>query len=150
MNEITNQNSNILLFANINISDIIEIINYYQSTWSDIKLNPTINKDFYLEINEELESYNILPRYKALIKLFKVLINANKITDSLSIFQIYEDLFNKLQITKAYEYVIFESLTSNLSYLYAKFISYNENIFDIEKCELIFFIKLNTYLLYKS
>ena len=148
MNEIIDSNSNILLFANINISDIIEIINYYISSYKDAKYNKIINKDFYLEINEELESYNLLPRYIALTKLFKVLINTNGVTDSLSIFQIYAELFNKTQISKAYEYGIFESLTSNLSYLYSKFITYNENIFDIEKCELIFFIKINAYLLF--
>ena len=142
------KNSNILLFANINISDIIEIINYYISTSKDFKLNQIINKDFYLEINEELESYNLLPRYKALTKLFKVLYNTNKITDALSIFQNYEEILNKVQISKAYEYGIFESLTSNLSYLYSQFITYNENIFDIEKCELIFFIKININLLF--
>ena len=142
------KNSNIILFANINISDIIEIINYYISSSKDFKLNQIINKDFYLEINEELESYNLLPRYKALTKLFKVLYNTNKITDALSIFQNYEEILNKVQISKAYEYGIFESLTSNLSYLYSQFITYNENIFDIEKCELIFFIKININLLF--
>ena len=142
------KNSNILLFANINISDIIEIINYYISSSKDFKLNQIINKDFYLEINEDLESYNLLPRYKALTKLFKVLYNTNKITDALSIFQNYEEILNKVQISKAYEYGIFESLTSNLSYLYSQFITYNENIFDIEKCELIFFIKININLLF--
>ena len=142
------KNSNILLFADINISDIIEIINYYISSSKDFKLNQIINKDFYLEINEELESYNLLPRYKALSKLFKVLYNTNKITDALSIFQNYEEILNKVQISKAYEYGIFESLTSNLSYLYSQFITYNENIFDIEKCELIFFIKININLLF--
>ena len=148
MNDINNPNSKILLFANINISDIIEIINYYTSISKEIQINPIINKDFYLELNEELESYNLLPRYNALTKLFKVLINTNKITDSLSIFQTYEEILNKVQITKAYEYGLFESLTYNLSYLYTQFIAYNENIFDIEKCELIFFIKINTYLLF--
>ena len=148
MNDINNPNSKILLFANINISDIIEIINYYTSISKEIQINPIINKDFYLELNEELESYNLLPRYNALTKLFKVLINTNKITDSLSVFQTYEEILNKVQITKAYEYGLFESLTSNLSYLYTQFIAYNENIFDIEKCELIFFIKINTYLLF--
>ena len=142
------KNSNILLFANINISDIIEIINYYISSSKDFKLSQIINKDFYLEINEDLESYNLLPRYKALTKLFKVLYNTNKITDALSIFQNYEEILNKVQISKAYEYGIFESLTSNLSYLYSQFITYNENIFDIEKCELIFFIKININLLF--
>ena len=148
MNDIINPNSKILLFANINISDIIEIINYYISISKEIQINPIINKDFYLELNEELESYNLLPRYNALTKLFKVLINTNKITDSLSVFQTYEDILNKVQIAKAYENGLFESLTSNLSYLYTQFIAYNENIFDIEKCELIFFIKINTYLLF--
>jgi hypothetical protein len=148
MNKIKNSNLNILLFANINISEIIEIINYYISSSKDAKNNLIINKDFYLEINEELESYNLSKRYIALTKLFKILINTNKIKDSLSVFQIYEEIFNKIQISKAYEYGIFESLTYNLSYLYSLFISYNENIFDIEKCELIFFIKINTYLLF--
>ena len=143
MNIIKNSNLNILLFANINISEIIEIINYYISSSKDAKNNLIINKDFYLEINEELESYNLSKRYIALTKLFKILINTNKIKDSLSVFQIYEEIFNKIQISKAYEYGIFESLTYNLSYLYSLFISYNENIFDIEKCELIFFIKIN-------
>ena len=140
-------NSNILLFANINIFDIIEILNYYISNYQLSQYNE-INKDFYLEINEELESYNTLPRYKALIKLFQILINTNKISDALSIFENYEDIFNKVQIIKAYEYGIFESLTSNISYLYTQFTSYNENSFNIEKCELIFFIKINTYLLF--
>ena len=98
MNDINNPNSKILLFANINISDIIEIINYYISISKEIQINPIINKDFYLELNEELESYNLLPRYNALTKLFKVLINTNKITDSLSIFQTYEEILNKVQI----------------------------------------------------
>ena len=140
-------NSNILLFANINIFDIIEILNYYISNYQLSQYNQ-INKDFYLEINEELESYNLSKRYKALIKLFQILINTNKISDALSIFENYEDIFNKVQIIKAYEYGIFESLTSNISYLYNQFISYNENSFNIEKCELIFFIKINTYLLF--
>ena len=148
MSKIKNSNLNILLFANINISEIIEIINYYISSSKDAKNNLIINKDFYLEINEELESYNLSKRYIALTKLFKILINTNKIKDSLSVFQIYEEIFNKIQISKAYEYGIFESLTYNLSYLYSLFISYNENIFDIEKCESIFFIKINTYLLF--
>ena len=143
------KNSNILLFANINLPDIIELINYYTSSTKSFKFNnQIINKDFYLEINEELESYNILPRYQALIKLFKALINSNIIADSLSIFENYENILNKTQIIKAYEYGIFESLISNLSFLYNKFISYNENNFDIEKCELIFFIKINVYLLF--
>ena len=140
-------NSNILLFANINIFDVIEILNYYISNYQLSQYNQII-KDFYLEINEELESYNTLPRYKALIKLFQILINTNKISDALSIFENYEDIFNKVQIIKAYEYGIFESLTSNISYLYNQFISYNENSFNIEKCKLIFFIKINTYLLF--
>ena len=76
MNDIKNPNLKILLFANINISDIIEIINYYISISKEIQINPIINKDFYLELNEELESYNLLPRYNALTKLFKVLINS--------------------------------------------------------------------------
>ena len=144
------KNSNILLFANINLPDIIELINYYTSSTKSFKFNnQIINKDFYLEINEELESYNILPRYQALIKLFKALINSNIITDSLSIFENYENnILNKNQIIKAYEYGIFESLISNLSFLYNKFITYNENNFNIEKCELIFFIKINVYLLF--
>ena len=143
------KNSNILLFANINLPDIIELINYYTSSTKSFKFNnQIINKDFYLEINEELESYNILPRYQALIKLFKALINSNIIADSLSIFENYENILNKNQIIKAYEYGIFESLISNLSFLYNKFISYNENNFNIEKCELIFFIKINVYLLF--
>ena len=57
-------------------------------------------------------------------------------------------ILNKEQITNAYEYGIFESLISNLSFLYSKFIAYNENIFNLEKCELIFFTKINAYLLY--
>ena len=143
------KNSNILLFANINLPDIIELINYYTSSTKSFKFNnQIINKDFYLEINEELESYNILPRYQALIKLFKALINSNIIADSLSIFENYENILNKNQIIKAYEYGIFESLISNLSFLYNKFITYNENNFNIEKCELIFFIKINAYLLF--
>ena len=143
------KNSNILLFANINLPDIIELINYYTSSTKSFKFNnQIINKDFYLEINEELESYNILPRYQALIKLFKALINSNIITYSLSIFENYENILNKNQIIKAYEYGIFESLISNLSFLYNKFITYNENNFNIEKCELIFFIKINVYLLF--
>ena len=143
------KNSNILLFANINLPDIIELINYYTSSTKSFKFNnQIINKDFYLEINEELESYNILPRYQALIKLFKALINSNIIADSLSIFENYENILNKNQIIKAYEYGIFESLISNLSFLYNKFITYNENNFNIEKCELIFFIKINVYLLF--
>ena len=148
MEKIKNLNSNILLLANINISEIIEIINYYISSFKDAKYNSVINKDFYLETNEELESYNLHQRYKALTKLFKVLINTNSVINSLSVFEIYEEIFNKVQISKAYEYGIFESLTNNLSYLYSQFISYNENIFDIEKCELIFFIKINIYLLF--
>ena len=143
------KNSNILLFANINIPDIIELINYYTSTINSFKFNnQLINKDFYLDINEELELYNPLQRYQALTKLFKALINTNIITNSLSIFENYENLFNKNQIIKAYEYGIFESLVSNLSFLYNKFVTYNENNFDIEKCELIFFIKINVYLLF--
>ena len=143
------KNSNILLFSNINLTDIIELINYYTSSTKSFKFNnQIINKDFYLEINEELESYNILPRYQALIKLFKALINSNIIADSLSIFENYENILNKNQIIKAYEYGIFESLISNLSFLYNKFITYNENNFNIEKCELIFFIKINVYLLF--
>ena len=111
------KNSNILLFANINIPDIIELINFYISSIDSFKFNnQLINKDFYLDINEELESYNILPRYQALTKLFKVLINTNIITNSLSIFENYENLFNKNQIIKTYEYGIFESLVSNLSF----------------------------------
>ena len=148
MEKIKNLNSNILLLANINISEIIEIINYYISSFKDAKYNSVINKDFYLETNEELESYNLHQRYKALTKLFKVLINTNSVINSLSVFEIYEEIFNKVQISKAYEYGIFESLTNNLSYLYSQFISYNENNFDIEKCELIFFIKINIYLLF--
>ena len=148
MEKIKNLNSNILLLANINISEIIEIINYYISSFKDAKYNSVINKDFYLETNEELESYNLHQRYKALTKLFKVLINTNSVINSLSVFEIYEEIFNKVQISKAYEYGIFESLINNLSYLYSQFISYNENIFDIEKCELIFFIKINIYLLF--
>ena len=145
MNEI--ENSNILLFSSINISDICEIINYYMSIWNESK-NNVLNKDFYLDLNEELESYKILPRYKALSKLFNCLINVDKISKPLSIFESAKELLNKEQITKAYEYGIFESLTSNLSYLYSKFIAYNENYFNIEKCELIFFTKINAYLLF--
>ena len=142
------KNSNILLFANINLPDIIEILNYYISTSKEFKPNQIINKDFYLEINEELESYNILQRYKALTKLFKVLINTNKIPNPLSIFENNFDILNKLQISKAYEYGLFENLISNLSFFYSKFISYNDNNFNIEKCEIIFFIKINIYLLF--
>ena len=148
MEKIKNLNSNILLLANINISETIEIINYYISSFKDAKYNSVINKDFYLETNEELESYNLHQRYKALTKLFKVLINTNSVINSLSVFEIYEEIFNKVQISKAYEYGIFENLTNNLSYLYSQFISFNENNFDIEKCELIFFIKINIYLLF--
>ena len=135
------KNSNIFLFANMNLRDIIEILNYYISTSKEFKTNQIINKDFFLEINEELESYNILSRYKALTKLFKVLINTNKVLNSFSIFENNFDLLNKIQITKAYEYGIFESLILNLSFFYSKFITYNENNFDIEKCELIFLLK---------
>ena len=145
MNEI--ENSNILLFSSINISDIKEILNYYLMTWNEPK-NYITNKDFYLDLNEELESYKMLIRFKALSKLFKCLINIDKISKPLSIFEAYKELLNKEQIAKAYEYGIFESLTSNLSYLYSKFISYNENHFNIEKCELIFFTKINAYLLF--
>ena len=146
MNE--TENSNILLFSSINISDIIEILNYYLTSWNDPKNNNIKNKDFYLEINEELDSYNILPRFKALSKLFKCLINTDIISSSLSIFENSNKILNKEQITNAYEYGIFESLISNLSFLYSKFIAYNENIFNLEKCELIFFTKINAYLLY--
>ena len=146
MNE--TENSNILLFSSINLQDIIEILNYYITTWNESKNNYIINKDFYLEINEELDSYKLLPRFKALSKLSQCLININNISDSFSIFENSKDLLNKEQISKAYEYGIFESLTSNLSFLYSKFIAYNENYFNIEKCELIFFTKINVYLLY--
>ena len=44
------KNSNILLFANINLPDIIEILNYYISTSKEFKPNQIINKDFYLNI----------------------------------------------------------------------------------------------------
>ena len=142
------ENSNILLFSSINISDINEIINYYIITWNESKTNYTTNKDFYLELNEELESYKLLPRFKALSKLFKCLINTEYISGPLSIFDNSKNLLNKDEICKAYEYGIFESLTSNLSFLYTKFIAYNENYFNIEKCELIFFTKINAYLLY--
>ena len=146
MNE--TENSNILLFSSINISDIIEILDYYLTAWNDANNLFKKNKYFYLEINEELESYNLLPRFKALSKLFKCLINTEIITSSLSIFENSKEILNKEQISNAYEYGIFESLISNLSFLYTKFISYNENNFNLEKCELIFFTKINAYLLY--
>ena len=146
MNE--SENSNILLLNSINISDINEIINYYLLTWKESNKNYITNKDFYLELNEELDSYKLLPRFKALSKLFKCLINTDIIATPLSIFENSKNLLNKEEICKAYEFGIFESLTSNLSYLYSKFIAYNENYFNIEKCELIFFTKINTYLLY--
>ena len=146
MNE--EENSNILLFSSINLSDINEILNYYLSIWNLPKSNFIINKDFYLELNEELDSYQILQRFKALSKLFKCLININYLSKPLLIFENSKQLLNKEQINKAYEYGIFESLTSNLSFLYSKFISYNENSFNIDKCELIFFTKINAYLLY--
>ena len=146
MNE--SENSNILLFSNINLEDINEIINYYLSNWNEPKNNYIINKDFYLELNEELESYKLLPRFKALSKLFKNLIITENISQPLSVFENSKEILNKDQISKAYEYGIFESLTSNLSFLYSKFISYNENYFNIEKCEVIFFTKINAYLLF--
>ena len=146
MNE--TENTNILLFSNINLEEINEIINFYLTTWKESKNNYIINKDFYLELNEELESYKLLQRFKALSKLFKNLIKTDNITQPLSVFEHSKELLNKDQIAKAYEYGIFESLTSNLSFLYSKFISYNENYFNIEKCELIFFTKINAYLLF--
>ena len=146
MNE--TENTNILLFSNINLEEINEIINFYLTTWKESKNNYIINKDFYLELNEELESYKLLQRFKALSKLFKNLIKTDNITQPLSVFEHSKELLNKEQIAKAYEYGIFESLTSNLSFLYSKFISYNENYFNIEKCELIFFTKINAYLLF--
>ena len=146
MNE--EENSNSLLFSSINLPDINEILNYYLSIWNLSKNNFIINKDFYLEINEELDSYKIIPRFKALSKIFKCLINTNYLSQPLSIFENSKNLLNREQINKAYEYGIFESLSSNLSYLYSKFIQYNENNFNIEKCELIFFTKINIYLLY--
>ena len=48
MNEI--ENSNILLFSSINISDIKDILNYYLMTWNEPK-NYITNKDFYLDLN---------------------------------------------------------------------------------------------------
>ena len=146
MNE--EENSNSLLFSSINLPDINEILNYYLSIWNLSKNNFIINKDFYLEINEELDSYKIIPRFKALSKIFKCLINTNYLSQPLSIFENSKNLLNREQINKSYEYGIFESLSSNLSYLYSKFIQYNENNFNIEKCELIFFTKINIYLLY--
>ena len=142
------KNLNLLLFSNLNIPDIFEILNYYMSSWKEPLLNNIVNKQFYLGINEEFDSYQILPRYKALSKLFFVLLDVSKITSPLGIFDTYKELLNKEEIIKAYEYGIFESLTSNLSYFYSKFIQYNENSLNLEKCELIFFIKINAYLLY--
>ena len=59
-----------------------------------------------------------------------------------------KNFLNEEEISKAYEFDIFESLTSNLTFLNSKFISYNENSFNIEKCQLMFFTKINVYLLY--
>ena len=75
MNE--TENSNILLFSSINLQDIIEILNYYITTWNESKNHYLINKDFYLEINEDLDAYKLLPRFKALSKLSQCLININ-------------------------------------------------------------------------
>ena len=146
MNE--SENSNILLFSNINIQDTIEIIKYYSTSWKDSKSSYIITKHFYFEINEELESFELLQRFKALSKLFQCLINTNNLSEPFSMFENSKNILNEEEISKAYEFGIFESLTSNLAFLYSKFISYNENYFNIEKCELMFFTKINVYLLY--
>ena len=146
MNE--SENSNILLFSNINIQDTIEIIKYYSTSWKDSKSSYIITKHFYFEINEELESFELLQRFKALSKLFQCLINTNNLSEPFSMFENSKNFLNQEEISKAYEFGIFESLTSNLSFLYSKFISYNENYFNIEKCELLFFTKINVYLLF--
>ena len=146
MNE--SENSNILLFTNINIRDTIEIIKYYSTSWKDSKNSYIITKNFYFEINEELDSFELLQRFKALSKLFQCLINTNNLSEPFSMLENSKNFLNEEEISKAYEFGIFESLTSNLNFLYSKFISYNENIFNIEKCELMFFTKINVYLLY--
>ena len=148
MSEKEKENSNILLLSSLNLFDIKELLDYYMNTWNDSIKKYTINKDFYLEINEELEGYKLLVRYKSLSKLFYSLIITDKLSKPLSIFdEEPKNLLNTKEINKAYEYGIFESLVSNLSYLYAQFISYNENSLNLQKCELILFTKINLYLL---
>ena len=131
------ENSNILLFSKINILDVIEIIKYYSTSWKASKIiyiiKKNIAKNFYFELNEEFDSSKPLQIFKALSKLFQYLINTNKLSEPFSIFGNSENLLKKEEMSKAYEYDIFESLISTIAFLYSKFISYNEYYFNIEK-----------------
>ena len=141
---------NFLLFsASLNLNDIIDICNYKINEW---KLNldkVEFNREFFLEIEEELDSYKIEIRFQSLIKLFLSFANFKLLLNKYIIFnKQFEDTFNKNIIIDSFKNGIIDSLVENLKFLYLKFMNYNKIEINLSKLELIFFIKINIYLLF--
>ena len=141
---------NFLLFsASLNLNDIIDVCNYKINEWKMNLDKVEYNRDFFLEIEEELDSYKIETRFQSLIKLFLSFTDFKLILNKYIIFsKQFEDIFNKNVINDSFKNGIIDSLVENLKYLYLKFMNYNKIDINLSKLELIFFIKINIYLLF--
>ena len=141
---------NFLLFsASLNLSDIIDICNYKINEWKINLKNLKFNKDFFLEIEEELDNYKLDIRYKSLIKLFLSFADFKLLCDKYIIFnKQFEESFNVNLITESFKIGVLDSLIDNLKFMYLKFINYNKLEINLIKLELTFFIKINIYLIF--
>ena len=141
---------NFLLFsASLNLSDIIDICNYKINEWKINLKNLKFNKDFFLEIEEELDNYKLDIRYKSLIKLFLSFADFKLLCDKYIIFnKQFEESFNVNLITESFKIGVLDSLIDNLKFMYLKFMNYNKLEINLNKLELTFFIKINIYLIF--
>ena len=136
----------LLNISSINMNDTLSLVKFYLSEWGiePLKLSPT--KDFFLEIEEELDNYKICLRFQALSKL---LISFLQPPEKYTFFdEQIEEYFNKANINDSFEYGILPELIHNLFFFYSKLTQLPNNSVTINKCELTFFIKINVYLVF--
>lgn len=138
----------LLNISSLNLNDSITLLKYYMNEWKIDMPKTASSKDFFLEIEEELDSSVIEIRYQALSKLLLSFIQLPNDNEYSFFDEQIEDYFNKANINDSFEYGMLPELIHNLFYFYSQFLKLPNDTVTIKKCELIFFIKINSYLLF--
>ena len=161
---------NLLQISSLNILEQYQIIIEF---YSENKLNNVefdfpaeINKEYFLDINEEIDNNNIIIKYLSLSKIFLCFINIDFINEfnnnnnfAINNFILFEknfeNLFNIKNIQFSYENNLLSNLFSNLNFFYNFYINLtkdennnNNNNNNIEFYLFLFFFKINIYLIF--
>ena len=168
MNE---ENLILLQISSLNILEQYQIIIEF---YSENRLNNVewdlpvdIKKDYYLDINEELDHNNIIIKFLSLSKIFLSFINIDYINEFnnnnnnnfiINNYILFEKNFENLFVVKnikiSYDNNLLSNLYSNLNYFYNYYINLtkeeneNNNNNNIEFYIFLFFFKINIYLIF--